>query len=87
LFDFVEKKGLKVRNTKRMEHKYKSDAFAGSDVAKLKNDAVNDVQKASIEFSVLLMLHFYKPRFLNSFQKLTKIEKSFVVFPTLSNSK
>jgi structure-specific recognition protein 1 len=32
LFDFVEKKGLKVRNAKRMDNKsYKEDAFAGSD--------------------------------------------------------
>ncbi|KAI6191250.1 FACT complex subunit SSRP1 [Aphelenchoides bicaudatus] len=48
LFDFVERKGLKVRNTKRMEQKYKEDAFAGSDEEldpykeKLKDDAASD---------------------------------------------
>ena len=32
LFDFVEKKGLKVRNAKRLDNKaYKEDQFAGSD--------------------------------------------------------
>ncbi|KAI6198412.1 FACT complex subunit SSRP1 [Aphelenchoides fujianensis] len=46
LFDFVEKKRLKVRNAKRLDHKtYKEDAFAGSDEEldpykeKLKEDA------------------------------------------------
>lgn len=46
LFDFVEKKGLKVRNAKRLDHKsYKEDAFVGSDdeldpyKEKLKQDA------------------------------------------------
>lgn len=50
MFDFVEKKGLKVRNAKRLDHKsYKEDAFAGSDEEELdpyketlKDNAVSD---------------------------------------------
>lgn len=53
MFDFVEKKGLKVRNTKRMEQKYKEDAFADSDEEldpykeKLKDAAVSDDESDS----------------------------------------
>jgi structure-specific recognition protein 1 len=46
LFDFVQKKGLKVRNAKRLDHKsYKEDAFAGSDDEEL--DPYKETLKAN----------------------------------------